>query len=224
MKTNPESRVSSLKFAVCAVMLLLAAAVIQAESSYPQPENKYVNDFAGILSNPDRETIADMMRNLEKQAGVEMTVVTINTIADYPTGDADVASFAGSLFRIWDIGKKSSGILMLVSKDDRQMRIQLGEAYGFVYEVVMQRVTESKMIPFFKGGYYSRGIYEGVREVISKVLRKISFFEFYMKEIIIGLIVILCVTAVFMMRFFKNKVKPDAGNGIIFGGGASGSW
>jgi len=140
------------------VLVAVTAAALQAEPAYPQAQEKYVNDFAGILTSTDRATIGEMLKNLEKQTGIEMTIVTIKTVSDYSTGDPDIETFSTNLFNSWGVGRKkdNNGIMMLVSRDDRRMRIELGEGYGFVYDAAMQQVIEKTMLPFFKGGYYSR--------------------------------------------------------------------
>jgi uncharacterized protein len=177
-----------------------------------------------------------MMKDLEQKTGSRMSVVTISSVTAYPAGDADTSAFSSGIFDDWNMG--DSGILMLISKDDREMKIELGGSFGPLYELVMQQVMQYKMIPFFRQGYYSRGIYEGAREVISKVSGKVSFFNFYWKEITGGAAaVVAIVIAVILSRVRKksgvnagaNDVKPAVKGKIVtgpavFGGGAWGEW
>ena len=63
----------------------------------------------------------------EKRTGVEVVVVTINSIHDYPgTVNDAIESFARGLFDAYGIGNmpKNDGVLLLVCRADRQARIE----------------------------------------------------------------------------------------------------
>jgi len=232
-------------------VIMLALLPVYAMASYPRPVDDYVNDYAAILNSADHKTIRKMLSNLEYQTGIEFAVVTINSITDYPTGDSDIETFSKNLFNKWGVGhkKENNGVLMVVAVRDRMMRIQLGGGYGPVYDTVMKKVTENNIIPYFKEGNYSKGIYEGVRGVIENITKEVSWFSVYWPHILIGVLIIVCVFAginfmkqgkkgwgfvffaiagilivILLKMLASGKSKSGFGGGSSFGGGATGKW
>lgn len=242
---------TSIVYLTVIVGVLLSVTVARGQGKYPSPTDDYVNDYAGVLNKPDTESIRKMFKDLERQTGVEAVVVTINSINDYHTGNTTIESFATDLFNTWGIGhkKENNGVLILVAVKDRKCRIELGRGYGRKYDPVMKQVINENMLPYFKTGGYSRGIYEGSRGVIEKVTKKVSWFSFYKWHILIGILIVGCIFAgiscmrsgkkgwgwaffiaagmllLFLLRMLaKGKSSKGFGGGSSFGGGASGSW
>jgi len=230
---------------------MLSSAIAQSLGGFPSPKDDYVNDFAGVINKPDTDAIRKMFKDLEYQTGIEAVVVTINSISDYKMEGLTIESFATGLFNKWGVGhkKENNGVMILVSVADRKCRIELGGGYGAQYNAAMKEIIDNKMIPYFKTGDYSRGIYEGSRAVIEAVTKKVSWFEFYRWHIIIGAIILLCLAAgiscmrqgkngwgwgffaivgvllLFLINLiFSGKGSRGFGGGSSFGGGASGSW
>ena len=55
----------------------------KAASGNPAPLENYVNDFAEVLPSMDAQTLRDQLQSLEKQTGIEGTVVTVPFMAEY---------------------------------------------------------------------------------------------------------------------------------------------
>ena len=250
MKFSMAPRPASLCLTII-LGVIFSVTAAQGQGGYPPAADDYVNDYADVLSEADAEAIHKMFEDLEYQTGIEAVVVTIDSIGDYDTGDAAIEDFATNLFNTWGIGhkKENNGVLILVAVEDRKCRIELGAGYGRKYDAVMKQVIDERMIPYFKAGDYSRGIYEGSRAVIEKVTKKVSWFSFYKWHILIGLLIVVCIFAgiscmrsgkkgwgwaffaaagillLFLLRMFaKGKSSSGFGGGSSFGGGASGSW
>lgn len=149
--------------------LWLGVSLAVAQSGYPQPTDPYVNDFAHLLTPADAVLITQLLTDLKTQSGIEATVVTLNSIHDYPTGDETIEAFATHLFNTWGIGDKANhkGVLILVAVQDRKVRIELGTGYESQYNDEMQQVINEQMLPAFKQNDYSRGLYQGTRAVIA---------------------------------------------------------
>ncbi|MCL4298448.1 MAG: TPM domain-containing protein [Anaerolineae bacterium] len=149
--------------------LWLGVSLVTAQSGYPQPTNTYVNDFARLLTPTDTTLITQLLTDLKAKNDIEATIVTLNSVHDYPTGDETIETFATHLFNTWGIGDKANhkGILILVSTQDRKVRIELGTGYESQYNDEMQQVINEQILPAFKQGDYSRGLYQGTRGVIA---------------------------------------------------------
>ena len=174
---------------------LLAASGARAE--FPEPINNYVNDYAGALSTADAEAIYGMFEYLEEQTKMEATVVTMKSMDQYAAGYSSIESFATDLFNDWGIGNlpENTGVLILVCVQDRECRIELGGGFKRQHDAMAKRIIDDRMIPYFKGGDYSRGIYEGARGVIDEFTQEVSFWGYYKWHIIGGVFGFLCVIA-----------------------------
>ncbi len=156
---------------VALLLLILTREVAQAQGGYPEPTDSYINDYAGLLNGNDKKNTEQLLIDLRQTHGIEATVLTIGSLADYDTGDETIEAFATNLFNTWGIGdrEKNNGVLLLVSVNDRQMRIELGSGYENAYNEAMQEVINEHIIPSFKGGNFSRGIYRGVRAIVGQL-------------------------------------------------------
>ena len=82
------------------------AAAVAPE--FPSPTG-YVNDFAGVLSEPERASLESFFTAAEAKFGVQMSIVTMSDI-----GDEDPRDYANRLFETWKIGDKTTnrGLLL----------------------------------------------------------------------------------------------------------------
>jgi uncharacterized membrane protein YgcG len=188
------------------------ATAQRGPSAYPQPQDNYVNDYAGLLTVRHAGKIRKSFAKLEERRGVEAVVVTINSIRDYPTGDSTIESFATNLFNTWGIGhkEKNDGVLILVAVKDRECRIELGAGYGTAYDSAMKSVIDRKMIPCFKKGDYSTEIYKAAFAAIGKLTGKIPW-----GTILIGLVVLVVI--IVLVRHLVRGQHPEgatAGAGV----------
>jgi len=146
-------------------MFLTTVNVAHAQT-FPAPLTPYVSDFADLIDPETEARITADLRKLRQERGTELAVVTIESRAKY--GDAGtLESFATALFNDWGIGNatRNDGILFLVSRDDRETRIELGAGYSPVYDDRMKTVIDHTIIPYFREGNFSAGIEAGVLEI-----------------------------------------------------------
>jgi len=75
------------------------------------------------------------------------------------------------LFNEWGIGNASrnDGVLLLVARNDRKLRIELGAGYGRTLDSDMKRIIDRTITPAFRNDQYAYGIDEGVTEIIRTV-------------------------------------------------------
>ena len=147
----------------------LVARPALAQSGYPSRADTFVNDFAEVLTPEDEAQLRQTLQSLQAEQGIGGVVVTINAIADYGTGDESIESFATALFNRWAIDDRETndGFLILVAVEDREVRIELGRAYGQRYNDALQRVVDEEMLPAFRDGAYNAGILAGTDATIA---------------------------------------------------------
>jgi uncharacterized protein len=137
-------------------------------SPYPNPDAGYVTDLANLLTDKQEEQLERLLFAREKETGVEIVVVTINSIKDFPgTSNRTIEEFATGLFNAYGIGNmpKNDGVLLLVARKDRKARIELGAGYGHRRDSDSSRIMNKKIIPSFKKSRYGEGIIKGTESL-----------------------------------------------------------
>jgi uncharacterized protein len=136
---------------------------------YANPGNPtgFVNDYASILSSEQKAQLEAKLSDFEKKSGNEIAVVTINSL-----GGDTIENYAAALFDDWNIGQKGkdNGLLLLIAKDDRKMRIEVG--YGlepYVTDIEASHLIQNVLTPAFRSGDYFGGINEATDLLISKL-------------------------------------------------------
>ncbi|PSL17972.1 TPM domain-containing protein [Shimia abyssi] len=127
----------------------------------------FVNDFADLLSVSEESDIRAKLRELRNETAIEFTVVTINQMSDYGHY-GEIEPFSTGLFNTWGIGDatRNNGVLMLVARYDRKIRIEVGSGYGRSKDASMKSIIDNDILPNFREDNYADGIAEGVSAVI----------------------------------------------------------
>jgi uncharacterized protein len=144
---------------LCLVALIALVCVPAFALTFPQYQG-YVNDFAGLLSADNKTYLENKLVQLEKDTAAELAVVTINSLEG-----STIEEYSYKLFETWGIGKKNknNGVLFLVAKDDRKLRIEVG--YGLepiITDGRAGRIRDNNILPYFKADDYNAGIISGV--------------------------------------------------------------
>lgn len=130
----------------------------------PGTPTGYVNDFAGILTPETKTALETTLTTFTAETSSEISVVTITDL-----GGDTIENFANELFREWGIGteKNDNGVLLLVSKEDRKVRIEVGYGLeGALPDATAHDIIEFDIIPAFKQGNFDQGISVGVTRII----------------------------------------------------------
>ena len=155
----------------CLAVMLLYAAPMSAQT-YPDPESTSVNDFAGLMSDEAKASVKSALDQLQADTGVVMTLVTLSRKETFAP-DQDAEQFARGLFDQWQIGDsdRNDGVLFLVLHSDREVRIQLGEAYGGDWQLATMIVLRRSILPAFRQDNYEEGIVTGVNDTIENIVK-----------------------------------------------------
>lgn len=153
-------------------LLLILMNTIQVFSiNLPAPtQYKYINDYVGIIDQQTAQKIISLGKELEDKSGAQLTAVIVETI-----GDTTIEEYAVELFRKWGIGQKGkdNGVLLLVAIKDRQMRIEVGYGLeGAIPDGKAGRIRDEYIIPYFKEGDYSKGVYYGYLALAKEIAKE----------------------------------------------------
>ena len=155
-------------FILFALFVWSGAALAQ---SYPQFQNTTVNDFADLLNEAEEAALSAQLAELRQDTEIEMTVLTLRRQSDFAPGQT-LESFATGLFDHWGIGSDEydDGVLVMILRDDRAMRIELGAGFAQDWDQVAQQVIDEHFLTAFDNGDYPRGILQGSTAVIEDII------------------------------------------------------
>jgi uncharacterized protein len=152
---------------VLLLLFLLPLPPVSA-AQVPVPEiSGWVTDQTGTLDSNTRTYLNTKLAELEKRKGSQIAVLVVPS-----TGDDTIEDYARRVFDRWRIGraKVDDGILFVVAKDDRRLRIEVGYGLeGAVPDLLAGRVIREQVTPRFKQGDYAGGIVAGVDSLVALV-------------------------------------------------------
>ena len=140
--------------------------LIRADVKYPDYTG-YVNDFAGMLDSSTVSRITDIISEVNNKTSAEIAVVTVDNLQGI-----SIEEYAVKLFEKWGIGKKDkdNGVLLLISKEDRKLRIEVGYGLeGALTDLESGRIINNIIVPEFKAGDYDTGVYNGVIAIANEI-------------------------------------------------------
>jgi uncharacterized protein len=122
-----------------------------------------VNDFAGIITPAEKQSLEERCRNLREKTGAQLAVVIVKSLEG-----GQIDDFAVKLFKRWGIGQKDqkNGILLFVAIQDRKARIEVG--YGLepiLPDALAGRVLNEQLFPAFKQQRYADGLTAAVDRI-----------------------------------------------------------
>jgi uncharacterized protein len=202
--------------AICFVLITCLSGFysrsVQAEQiTLERPgEREFVRDLAGMIDDATEAEIRQTCDQLLNDKATPILVVTIESMAKYGGENLRIETFATLLFDQWQIGHATlnkqlwnTGILLLVSRDDRQARIELGAGWGRREDELCRQIMDEHIIYHFKLGEFPEGIAAGVNS-LDKMARKLELPKapkpWWMLPVMLGAIGLAIFTAVSLYR------------------------
>lgn len=212
-----------IQFILIAFFLLLFSNSLFS-TNYPTYHG-YVNDYANLIDPQKESQINSMISSLEKNTSVEIAVLTVDDLAGL-----DIETYAVELFEKWKIGKRDldNGILILVSKNDRQVRIEVGYGLeGKIPDLVANDIIENQMIPQFKKGDFGEGIFDAVDRISSIVdpnSTSVSQTSYYSNSSDSPLEIVCCISLFLLFLIILFLFGGASGGSRYYGGGGFGGY
>lgn len=157
-------RVDSIALAWLAAALYAAAA---GGATFPDkpPAEHFYRDEARLIGADEGREIDRIAAELLAQQHVALLVVTIESLTAHGAAGQTIERYARALFDAWGIGARDHnyGMLLLVSRGDRQARIELGGAWGAAHDGQAQQIMDELILPELRRGDTAAGILAGVR-------------------------------------------------------------
>lgn len=127
----------------------------------------FVQDSGQVLSPEYFHLINNICATLKSATTAELAVVTVDDLEGY-----EVKDYAQKLGQKWGVGgaEKKNGLIILLSRDDRQVAIQVG--YGLeavITDATSGRLLDEWALPHLRAGHFGRGLYELAKATAKKV-------------------------------------------------------
>jgi uncharacterized protein len=146
------------------ILGFLFLAVSAFGATYPAYHG-FVNDNSHLLSPQAAQKLEQELQSYEQKTTNEVAVVTVDT-----TGKESIEEYAVHLEEQWKVGKegKDNGILFVVAKNDRKMRIEVGYGLeGVMTDGDAGEIIRNVVAPSFREGNYEKGIVDGTHAILT---------------------------------------------------------
>jgi uncharacterized protein len=150
-----------------AAALLLACLFAQAEDRPIPPLTGRVVDETASLSAEQRRALEAKLQDFEQRKGSQIAVLLTGTTFPEP-----IESYSIRVADAWRIGRKgvSDGILVVVAKSDRAMRLEIGYGLeGAIPDAMARRLIDEVFIPGFREDNFYEGLSAGIDRMIKVV-------------------------------------------------------
>jgi uncharacterized protein len=149
---------------VCLLALLLCFSCAAAADVAVPPLSGRVVDQTGTLSAGDISSLTQTLKDLETRKGSQVAVLIVPT-----TEPESIEQYSIRVAETWKIGRKKidDGALLLVAKNDRKLRIEVGYGLeGALNDASAKRIIDETITPRFRSGDFAGGISNGVDRII----------------------------------------------------------
>lgn len=191
----------------------------------------YVNDFAGIIDSRSAAQIEAIISSIERSTGVEMAVVTEESLEGRPIEEEALRYLEG-----WGIGKKGedNGLVILVAQQERRVRIEVGYGLeGVLPDGLAGEIIRYEIIPRFKQGDYGDGLLAATYK-IGKIVggETVAYPKTERRRSNIGGLIYLIIIVLIIASGFSGRRRGSrlgllfflTGFGSGFGFGRSSGW
>ena len=247
-RSSVISLVGLLSLAVLFGCLFNNTAFAKLEVPAAPPLERPIIDQTESLANEDIDRIAQLINVERQKKSFQIGVLMISTLGS----DDSLEEYSLKVARQWGVGdkKKSNGVLLLIAKNDRKMRIEVGNGMeGSLTDARASQIIRNTIAPKFRSGDYAGGVEAGVKRIIDAAEgRNLSDNDMDGESIVSILFIVIFITIIVIAilkgngsngrrrRYWWLAGGSDSsssgssssggsfGGGGFSGGGASGGW
>ncbi len=150
------------------VLLLVAAGFAGADEQAAIPAlAARVTDLTGTLTADQKGRLETKLEAFERAKGSQIAVLIVPTVKP-----ETVEQYALRVAEAWKLGRRGvdDGALLLVAKDDRKLRIEVGYGLeGALNDATSKRIISEIIGPRFKQGDFAGGIDAGVAAMVQVI-------------------------------------------------------
>ena len=159
---------NALLFGLLSLSALFALAPVgsaRAQTLAPIPPlSSPVVDTTGSLNAGEIAQLQQQSLALQRRKGSQLQILIVPT-----TRPEAIEQYAQRVFGQWKIGRQGvdDGVLLLVAKDDREVRIQPGYGLeGAIPDIAAGRIVQEYLAPKFRAGDFAGGIGDASAQLV----------------------------------------------------------
>ena len=148
-------------------MLLLASQLAFSPMVEVPAFTARVVDLTQTLSESEQAALEAKLKRFEEIKGSQIAVLIVPT-----TQPDEIEQYSIRVVDEWKVGRKGvdDGLLLLIAKDDRKVRIEVGYGLeGAVTDLYTKRIISETIMPKFKQGDFAGGIDAAMSQLIGLV-------------------------------------------------------
>ncbi len=152
------------KFIFFFILSLCSLPLVAYSLDVPKLQG-YVNDYAGMISPSAKSKIEEGLKAFEQSDSTQVVILTIPSLEG-----ENLEDFSIKVAEAWKIGQqlKDNGIILLVSKQERKIRIEVGRGLeGRLTDLMAGRIIDQVIKPRFKQGDFDAGFVMGTSALIA---------------------------------------------------------
>lgn len=127
----------------------------------------HVIDHTGTLTAAQSATLEQALTAFEASKGAQVAVLIVPS-----TAPEAIEPYALRVAEQWKLGRKKidDGVILVVAKDDRAMRIEVGYGLeGALSDITAKRIISDTITPSFKRGDYYGGLQAGTAQIMQLI-------------------------------------------------------
>ena len=201
--------------------LLFSVSILFAQPKVPTL-NHWANDLTGTLSSSELSNLDFRLKTYQDTTSNQLVMLMIPSLQDYP-----IEYYTMSVAEKNKIGtkKNDNGLLFLIVKNDRKMRIEVGYGLeGVLPDALASSIIRNVVAPHFRSNDYYAGITDGINAMMSAIAGEYKADK-YAKDNSSkktkGIGTIIFIIIMIIMSLLKGR-RRGRGGFIFFPGGFSG--
>jgi len=163
-KTKNISRNTIIVKIMVLVFLFFGVLSLSAQPKIPELK-QYATDFTNTISSSQLTQLSQELKKFDDATSNQIVLLVIPTLEGYP-----LEMYANEVAEKNKIGtkKNDNGILFLVVKNDKKMRIEVGYGLeGALPDALASSIIRNEVAPNFKRDDYVSGVIAGLSAIIS---------------------------------------------------------
>lgn len=150
------------------VGLLLCGSIFSAHAEIAIPPLQHrVTDLTATLTGEQQSGLESRLAAFEAKKGSQIAILIVPT-----TQPETIEQYAIRVAEAWKLGRKGvdDGVLVLLAKDDRKSRIEVGYGLeGALPDAIAKRIVSDVMRPFFRQGDFYGGLVAGTGKIAAVI-------------------------------------------------------
>lgn len=147
-------------------MLCIVTAYASADVAIP-PLKSRVTDLTQTFSREETTRLEQRLADFETKKGSQIAVLIVPT-----TQPETIEQYSIRVVEAWKLGRQGidDGVLLLIAKNDRTLRIETGYGLeGVLPDALARRIIDEVIVPQLKHGDFFGGVQAGIEQIFKVI-------------------------------------------------------